>query len=273
MKKPVKTLRKVIFTFIIALLILIVAIKLYANSAVKWGIETAGKQTLKVNVKVDSASIDILTGTIGLKKLVVDNPEGYQSPNLLDMDTGKMHINAATLLNDTVKIKEIKLDGVNVTLEQKDIRGNNIQDILKNIQQTMETQPSGKKLLIETLEISNINVNAKLSVAGSGGDIQLPLKTITMTNLGSDNKLDTAKLISQILLAISLAIAEEGGGVIPDDIINPLNMSLSQIDELTKTLLEEDLKFIDSAGQGREELKNITEGLKDLIEQKKDEEQ
>jgi len=263
MKKPVKTFPKTIVTVLILIVILIVVVSLYADRAIKWGIEKAGTKTLDVGVRVEKARLGILSGTLGLENLVIDNPKEYQNPHMLELDSGKIQANIVSLLSDVVKIKEIRLDGVNVTLEQKDVRGNNIQDILKNIPAD-QTQTSGKKLHIETLEISNINVNVKLlPIPGRADTLTLPLDKITMTNLGEDNKLDTAQLISKVLVAITTAIAKEGTGVLPNDVIGPLNISLKQFEQLSETLLKGTDKL-------QKKTKDITDSLKDLIKPKKE---
>ncbi len=285
MKKPFKKLKIILLMILILVIIAVVAINLYANSAVKWGIETAGTKTLGVGVKLDNANLGILSGTLGLKKLIIDNPKDYQNPHLLELSDGNIQVRIGSLLSDVVEVKQIKLDGVDVVLEQKDVRGNNLQDILKNISKnlpkTEQPKESEQKLHIETLEISNINVKL-LPIPGIVDSIPLSLETIKMTNLGSDNKLSTPRLVMVILVAISKGIAEEGAGVLPDDIIGPLNTTLSQLDQLLQTRLKEGqeiLKTGEDIGKGAKEIgedlgkevKDITEGIKGLIKPKKDE--
>jgi hypothetical protein len=279
MKKPLKKLKFILLIIVILIVVAIVAINLYADSAVKWGIETAGTKTLGVGVKLDSANLGIFGGTLGLKELIVDNPKEYQNPHLLELSKGNIQVRIGSLLSDVVEIKQIKLDGVDVVLEQKDVRSNNLQDILKNIPKTEQSKESEKKLHIEVLEISNINVNVKLlPLPGRVDNIPLSLGTIKMTDLGGDNKLGTAQLVSTILLAISKAIAQKGAGILPDDIIGPLNTTLSQLDELSRTLLKEGqdiLKTGGDIGKGAKDIgegmKDVTEGIKGLIKPKKDE--
>lgn len=280
MKKKLKKLRIILLTVVLLILIAVVAIKLYADRAVKWGIETAGTKTLDVNVKVDDVKLGILSGTLGLKELIIDNPKEYTSQHLLELSKGDVQVRIGSLLSDVVEIKQIKLDGVDVVLEQKDVRSNNLQDILKNIQKTEQPKESEQKLHIETLEISNINVEL-LPMPGIVESIPLSVGTIKMTDLGGDNKLSTSRLVSTILLAISKGIAEKGAGVLPDDIIGPLNTTLSQLDELSQTLLKEGQDILktgeDISKEAKEigedlgkEVKDITEGIEGLIKPKKD---
>lgn len=264
------------------IVVAIVAINFYADSAVKWGIEKAGTKTLGVGVKLDNANLGILRGTLSLKELIIDNPKDYQNPHLLELSKGNIQVRIGSLLSDIVEIKQIKLDGVDVVLEQKDVRSNNLQDILKNIPKTEQPKASEKKLHIETLEISNINVNVKLlPIPGRVANIPLSVGTIKMTDLGSNNKLSTPRLVSTIILAISKGIAEKGAGVLPDDIIGPLNTTLGRLDELSQTLLKESQEILktgeDISKDAKEigedlgkEVKDITEGIGGLLKQKKD---
>jgi hypothetical protein len=272
MKKPLKILRNIIIAILILVIVLLVIVHLYANRAIKWGIETAGSKTLGVGVTVQSAKLGITSGSLGLKGLIIDNPKEYQNPHMLELASGKVKVAVGSLLSNTIKIKQIKLDDVNVVLEQKDIRGNNIQDILKNIPSSpQDTKTAGRKLQIETLEITNIHVKVKLlPVPGKADTITLPLSTITMTNLGSDNKLNTAQLVSKILVAITEGIAKEGAGVLPGEIIGALNTSLKQLGDLSQSLLKGGEDILKGTPNIQEKTKDLTKGLEGLLKQKKE---
>ena len=59
-----------------------------------------------------------------------------------------------------------------------------------------------------------------------------------MTNLGSDNKLDTAALSSRILLAIANGVAKQGVGVLPKDIVDTITSTLGKTIDLSKGIIE-----------------------------------
>jgi hypothetical protein len=106
--------------------------------------------------------------------------------------------------------------------------------------------------------------------------MSLKLKPIRMTNLGGDNKLDTAGLVSKILVALSGGIAEQGVGILSDDIIKPLS---GELQKLTGSLLDESGKLLKGgadAGKGiidggKDLGKGITEGIGGLLKPKKKE--
>jgi hypothetical protein len=197
---------------------------------------------------------------------LIKNPPGYQHDKLLQLKTGSVVVDVRSLLSDIVNIKEIKLTGAEVVLEQRGVSSNNIQDVIKSIPSGPKTEdkaePSGKKLHIDNLEISDITVKAKLlPIPGKVDTVTLKLAPIKMTNLGGDNKLDTAKLSGKILLAITRGIAEQGAGILPDDVLGSLKSTLTKTAELGIEVL----KTTGDIGKG------VTEGIKGLLKPKKEE--
>jgi len=261
MKKTFNALRVVLLAILILLLIAVVAVKLFAGRAVKVGIETAATKTLNVGVSVSNVDLSIMAGKLALQNLLINNPPGYQHDKLLQLKNAEIEVDVKSLLSDVVNIREIKLDGVNVVIEQRGISGNNLQDVITAIRNGSK-EGEGKKLRVDNLEISNITVQMKLpSVPAQDDTITLELSTIRMTNLGYDNKLDMADLSGEIVLAIANRVVEQGVGVLPKDIITTLTPTLDKTIDLSTRIIEstEDIG------------KEITEGLKSLLKPKKEE--
>jgi len=281
MKAPLKIVLSVLSIIIILLILAVVLVHLFGNQAVKTGIETAATKTLNVAVSVGGVDMSIMGGRLALKNLVVGNPPEYEHNTMLELKDAAIAVDIKSLLSDIVKIKEIKLDGANVVLEQKGL-SNNIKDVIKSIpaKQEQTSEPSGKKLHIDNLEITNTTVKVKLlPIPGKADTLTLKLAPIQMTDLGGDNKLDTAALASKILLAIARGIAEQGAGLLPDDMIGTLSSELKRVGELTGTLLEgsgEILKTGEGAGKealekGKELEEKASGLLKGLLKTKEEE--
>ena len=278
MKKLRKMLIALLGAVVILLAIVVVLINLFADRAVKIGIETAATKALNVGVSVDDVKLSIMAGKLTLGNLVINNPPGYQYDKLLQLQNAKIAVDIKSLLSDTVNIKEIKLDGAQVVLEQRGVSGNNIQDIIKSMPSSPKTQeptpqPSGKKLHIDNLEISNITVKAKLlPIPGKADTRTLKLAPIKMTNLGGDNKLDTAALSGKILWAIAEGVAQQGAGVLPDDMLGSLKSTIAKTAELGKEVLKTGENLGKEVLKTTEDLgKELTEGLKGLLKPKKEE--
>ena len=278
MKTKLKSFRTVVLVILALIIVVVIIIDQFADLALKMGIEAAATKTLNVGVSVGDVGLSIIGGKLEIEKLSINNPPGYTHEKLLELEKGNIEIEVKSLLSDTVKIKEIKLDGINLTLEQRGISSNNVQDIINSISAgTKEEKPAeepkaaeagGKKLYIENLEITNVTVKAKLlPVPGKADTVTLKLEPIRMQNLGSDNKLDTAKLTSKVLLAIADGVAKQGAGVLPDSMVGTMKSTLDKTMQLGKTATEEGKKVLES---GKDIGQGVTEGIKGLFKKKED---
>jgi hypothetical protein len=277
MKKTLKVLRTVVIVVLVLILVISIAIQLFAGAALKIGIEAGATKALNVGVTLGDADLSILAGQVELQDLAVNNPPGYQHEKLLQLKYGKVKVDIGSLMSETVKIKEIKFDGIDVTLEQRGVSGNNLQDIINSLPkagekprpepETAEEKPT-KKLQIQTLEITNITVHAKLlPVPGRADTVTIKIDPIRMENLGSDDKLDTAKLTGKILVAITAGVASQGAGLLPEDMTKAMQSTLNQTLELGKTATEEGKKLLE---EGKDVGTGIIEGFKGLLTPKEE---
>ena len=283
MKKSLKILYTVLSVIAILLIIAVIAVNFFADSAVKMGIESAGTKALQVGVAVDNVDLSILGGKIGFQNLVIDNPPGYKNEKLLELGQAKIAVETGSLLTDIINIKDIQLDGVSVVLEQKGITSNNLQDILKSLpaKDKEPAEPGGKKLHIDNLEITNAQVKVKLlPIPGKADTLTLKLAPIKMTDLGGENDIDTGALVRKVLLAIAGGIAEKGTGILPDDMLGSLASQLDKLDALPDAFLDKGGKLLDAGkdvgggiikGAGGA-TKGITDGIKGLFKPKEDKE-
>jgi len=282
--KIVKTLRIMGIILLILVIVLVIAFHLFGTKAIKIGIEAGATEALKVPVAVEDVNLSILAGKAGVKNLIIDNPSGYQNEKMLELGLAQVDLDMTSVLSETIRIEDIQLKKVNVVLEQKGLT-NNIQEVLNGMSsespepETKEEQPSekpakNKKLLIENLQINEVSVKVKLlPIPGKKDTLVLKLAPITMTNLGSDNKMDIAALTNKILLAIVGGIAKQGAGVLPDEIIKPLGDSLKILGATAEVILKETGKVIEEGGkvlkdvgktgkQALDETKKVGEDLK-----------
>jgi uncharacterized protein involved in outer membrane biogenesis len=273
MKKSLKTVSIVLLAVLILAAVAAIAIDIFAERALKTGIEVAATKALNVGVSVGKVDLSIMAGKLGISNLLINNPPGYQYDKLLELKDAQIKVDVKSLLGERVNIREIKLDGVNIFLEQRGVSGNNLQDVTKTVSDGRkakgESKKGGRKLHIDNLEISNVTVKAKLlPVPGKADTITLKLDPIVMTDLGSDNKLDTAELSSKILLAIVTGVADKGTGVLPKEMTIAMKSTLDTTMELGKTATKEGKKLLE---EGRNSGRELIDGLKGLLKKPKEE--
>jgi len=286
MKKSLKILYFGLLIVVILVVVGVIAIGLFADNALKMAVESAGTKALNVGVSVRDVDLSILGGTVGLQNLVIDNPPGYQHERLLELGEAKIAVESRSLLRDVVNIKDIRLDGANVVLEQKGIFGNNLQELMKSLpaKEKQTSESAGKKLHVDSLEITNTKVNVKLlPVPGKVDTLTLKLAPIKMTDLGGENDLDTIALSRKILFAIAGGIAEQGADLLPEEMLGSLASELKKVGALPGTLVNKGGKILEAGtdvgkGVGEQVLKGaegvgkgIAEGLKGILKPKEKE--
>ncbi len=270
---------------LVALVVLaVVLFTLFGNSALKMGIETAGTNTLKVPVSLKDINLSLLGGIVRMNDLVIGNPTGYQHPDFLTMGQGYVKLKMGSLLSNKIEIDTIRLDKIELVIEQKGITTNNLQEILGALPKAESTgkpekegqpgqQGQGRNLLIRELAINGADVKVKLlPLPGKADTITLRLAPIRLENIGTEEPIDTAKLTGIILNAIARGIAEQGRDLLPTDIIGPLS---EQLAAQGRKILEGGIGTTLETGKGvikggEDVGRQATDALKGLFDKKDD---
>jgi uncharacterized protein involved in outer membrane biogenesis len=252
MNKTFKILRVVVLAILVFAAVIMIAVNLFADRAVKAGIESTATRALNVEVSMSDVDYSIMSGKLVLQNFSIGNPPVYQHDKLLVLKNTEIDVEAKSLLSDVVNIRQIRIDHVDVIIEQHSVSENNLHEVIQAASETDEW----KMLRIDNLEISDITVKVGLMTSsGQTEPVTLALSPIRMTNLGHDHKMDIATLLKEIIVAIADSIVEEGIGVLPTDIIGTMTSTLNKTIDLGTRIME-----------GKENIgREITEGLRNLL--------
>src|SRR5262245_23260349 len=127
-----KLLIRLLIALVVIIILAVVAIGLFLDSAIKKGVETIGPQVAKVDIKLDSVSLSILSGSAKVKGLIVGNPEGYKTPNAISVGSARVSVSPGSLLSDKIVVKSIRVEAPEITFEGG-LGGNNLSKILDNV--------------------------------------------------------------------------------------------------------------------------------------------
>ncbi len=271
MRKIRKLLKRVLYAIIVLVVLAvvgIVAMALLADKMVQKAVEKAGTKTLNVDVKVGKADAAILRGAVDLQKITVANPAGFQGPALLTLERVNVAADTGSLLSKQVHITEMRLANMEVFVEQQGLQ-NNLYEVIKPLREPRA--PTGKSLLIDNLELANVTVHASLSgIPGKPQTAQFTLGNITMTDIGRNEKVDTAVLISKILLAVAAGVAQQGGDILPKETLGEITGILDKAIDIGRMIFGPGQQTDQNQQKGTQDLgKSVTEGLQDLLGGKK----
>ena len=222
-------MKKLLIRIVIALLVIVViavlGVHFFLDSAIKKTVETVGPRIAKVDVKLDSVSLSLLTGSGGIKGLVVGNPEGYKTPSAISVGNVSVAVSIGSLLSDKIVVRSIRIESPQITYELGP-GGNNLKRIQANAAEssggstTQSTPTEGKpskKLQVDDVVITGGKVT--LDIAALGGQaVTAPLPEIHFTGLGQGPDGITAgdlakRILSEITESSIKAAAEAAARV------------------------------------------------------------
>lgn len=287
---------------LVVVLVLVVVVAFFMiNSIAKAGIEKGGTYALGVPTSVDSVNVDVLGGVFEMKGLEVANPAGFTSPHFLALGSGGVNVTLQSLTKDTVELPRLALDTIDVRLEKKDGKSNyNV--ILENLKKLSGSDPSkpapapgpdakAKRFVVSDLSVTNVTVHVDLlgGPASSLTKITVPIDEIKLKNVGRTGSgvagtgVTMSELSGIIVKAVLAAAVQNGGGLIPADVLGELQGGLAGIANLGGSLSEMGLQVVGDAkgaveqvgkevektvDEAKKTVEDIGKGIKDLIPKK-----
>jgi hypothetical protein len=268
-----------VFSLVLLLVVGVIIALLSINTIARKGIESGATYALGVKTTLSSASIGLFSGSMGLSKLDVANPEGFKQPRFFGLGDGQVAVSLGSLREQVITVPTLRLDTIDLNLEKSGGKSNYgvILDNLAKLSGPKGDKPAepaggGKRFVINDLVLSNITIRVDMLDAGALGavgqgltkaaTVTIPLKEIRLQNVGktgtgvAGSGVTMSQLTSIIMQAIMAAAAEKGGGLIPADMLGDLQgklASLPALKDLGITATSELGKVADQVGKVAED--------------------
>jgi hypothetical protein len=137
------------------------------DSIIEAAVEKYGSDVTRVQVSLDEASIDPVSGEGALSGLTVGNPAGFETDNAFSLGQIKVGLDTSSLTEDTIVIREIVITRPQVTYEYG-TDGSNVAAIQSNVDAFMAQQSGGEsaggegpKVIVENIYIRGGEVKVR----------------------------------------------------------------------------------------------------------------
>lgn len=125
------------FAWIVVVLLLLIGgavayVALNSGSLVKSGIEKFGPQFLGIEVQVDNVDLAITEGSAAINGLRLGNPAGFSGADMMQVDQIKVVLDTSQISDTLVVMKEVVIDGANITAIAKG-QQTNFQQLMANL--------------------------------------------------------------------------------------------------------------------------------------------
>ena len=222
-------MKKLLVRISIAVVVLAIAglvcVGLFMDGLIKRAVETVGPMVTKVEVKLDSASLSLLSGSGKLKGLLIGNPSGYKSPSAIQVGNASLAIQPGSVFSSKVIIRSINVQAPEITFET-DLKGNNLSKILANLQAAggeggssataKQDSKASRKLQVDDFLISGGKIHISVTALG-GKSATVPLPEIHLTGLGQGpDGITAAELTKLVIGAIEKEAVQVSSSVVAD---------------------------------------------------------
>lgn len=268
--------RKKLWPVLLVLVVVVVVVGIvlmYADSLVKLGVEVAGSKALGVQTTVGGVSLSLLAGKLSLHDLQVDNPPGYQTDSLLKIKSCAAAVDLKSLLSDTIRVKTIRLEGLEITVEQKGFTSN-LAEVLENVKKLRSDKPNDqepdddeptKYLAVDRIEILDSTARIKLlPIPGTLDVVVIKLGPIVLEDISTEG--DKAALLTtvcqEVLLALSAGVVRSAGDVLPASMRESLGAALNELTSAAKNVFDKGGKqLVETLEKVLEQPGKVLEGL------------
>ena len=201
---------------VVLVVVALVGVNLFMGSIIKKGVETVGPAVTKVDVKLDDASLGILSGSGKLKGLLIGNPEGFKTPSAIRVGSMEVSMVPRSVFSDKVIIHSIRVLAPEVTFEGG-LQGNNLSKLLDNIRGSSgngtsggnkQSGAAGRKIQVDDLVVAGGKIDLSVGLL-AGAAASVPLPDIHMADLGQGPEGITAAELSEKLLRTILESATQ----------------------------------------------------------------
>src|SRR5216117_3609716 len=104
-----KIILRIAVTLVVCLVLLVAASIYFLGSIVKKGVETVGPRITRTEMKLDSATLSLLSGSGKLKGLFIGNPEGFKTESAIKAGSVSVGVVAGSVFSDKVHVTQVNV--------------------------------------------------------------------------------------------------------------------------------------------------------------------
>ncbi len=184
-----KALKYSLLGLLLVLLTAFIGLFLYLEPLVKTTVNTVGTKIVGTQVNLEGFKFSPFVGEAEVTGLSVANPEGYKTPNLINLGRVFVKVNVKSLFTDTIVVDEVSVNGIDLTYEMPDLSTSNVMQIQQNIakntassnaEEPVKTEEVSKESPAQTKPAKNVIIK-KVVVDGGTLSAMIPLQAEALT--------------------------------------------------------------------------------------------
>src|SRR5688500_2493855 len=274
---------------IVALVVIgLVVVYVNLNSIVRRTVQSQATASLNLQTTVGGASVGLFSGNVGLSDVAVDSPQGFDAPDMFTLGGTKVDVTYGELRKDPVRVDEIVIDKPRLVVEQK---GGKFNFKVLMDQQSQQPSEGGEpmKLVINQLKVNDAQVALRPGIPGLSNEINVTIPSFVLDKIGTGEGAENGAAIKEVVMLVVTTMASKAAESeqLPPEVRMLLKGDLESVAkdmaakygeqaiEKLKKNLPTDVGgavggMLDATKTGKDPGKAVEEGLRGLIDKKKD---
>jgi hypothetical protein len=213
----------------------IVVVFIFLDTIVGKGIEAGCTKALGVETSVGLVRVGLLTGNFSIRRLRIANPPGFETDHFFSLDRLHFEVPPESLREETIVVRLLELDGVDVSLETVDKKANYevILDNLNRFSKTGSADPNakksagedeegGKELVIHEAVIRDIDARIDLGKVKGASDrvaVEIPEIRLRPNKKTGSAEVSVAEVTNLVVTAVLVGIAKKAPAALAKNLL------------------------------------------------------
>ncbi|HSZ56657.1 MAG TPA: hypothetical protein VK797_13400 [Tepidisphaeraceae bacterium] len=227
-----KWIRRIILAVVLLVVIVVVVIYLNIGRIVRTAVQTQASSSLNLQTTLDSVSLSLFGGKLGLHQLDVASPHGYSAPHMLEVGDTNVAVSYGQLRNQPVHVASITIDKPTLVIEQQNgvLNFKKAMDQMPKSDTTSSSGQESMKLIIDELTVKDAQVVIRPNLPGMSNEITVPVSSIVMKNVGSGDGAQNGAAMKDVVMQVITALAgnASGSGALPAQLKELMNANIGQ---------------------------------------------
>ncbi len=147
--------------FLAVLVICFIVLSFMLDGIVKSSIEDDGTELFQTEVSVSDVDISLFNGSGTIHGLTIQNPDGFSDEPAILIDQTNIQIDLATILSDTIIVRDVRIQNPELFFEQKGL-GVNLRKLNQNMDLAEDVE--GPSFIISHLFVENGTVKVSSTI-------------------------------------------------------------------------------------------------------------
>ena len=173
-----------VITVIVVVAIILLVLNASLGTIVQKAVTTFGPKLTGTDIQVEKVKLSLLRGDLKVTNLVMGNPEGYNTPSILEIGELHVKLDPLTVFKDTIHVKLVDIQSPQVTYEVG-LGNSNVGTLLDTLSKGEEAEKKaeeeqkveeegGKRVVIDKVNVVDGSIHLAAKITG-GHALPVPL--------------------------------------------------------------------------------------------------